>query len=139
MTSPPSLASLLIDHASPADAPLLHGPNATLTAGEARVAAQAVATRLADAGVEPGQAVAVQMRDGPQLITTMFGVWLAGAVFVPVNPRVPGPRGREGPRVDGRRSPRHRERHGSRDRGRRTAPHLRAGRRVRDVDLRDHW
>ena len=91
MTSRPSLASLLIDHPSPADAPLLHGPNATLTAGEARAAARAVATRLADAGVEPGQAVAVQMRDGPQLITTMFGVWLAGAVFVPVNPRVPAP------------------------------------------------
>ena len=31
------------------------------------------------------------MRDGPQLITTMFGVWLAGAVFVPVNPRIPAP------------------------------------------------
>ena len=39
--------------------------------------------------MQPGQAVAVQMRDSPALITTMFGIWRAGAVFVPVNPRVP--------------------------------------------------
>lgn len=89
--TPPSLASLLIDHPFAADEPLLSGPTATLTAGEARAAAQAVATRLRDAGVRPGHAVAVRMRDGPQLITTMFGIWLAGAVFVPVNPRVPAP------------------------------------------------
>lgn len=87
----PSLASLLMDHPFAADEPLLHGPELTLTAGEARDAAQAIAGRLQDLGVQPGQAVAVQMRDGPPLITTMFGIWLAGAVFVPVNRRVPAP------------------------------------------------
>lgn len=90
MTSP-SLASLLIDHPFAADEPLLYGPELTLTAVEALDAAHSVAGRLHDLGVEPGQAVAVQMRDGPSLITTMFGIWLAGAVFVPVNRRVPAP------------------------------------------------
>ncbi len=85
----PSLASLLADHPFAADEVLLHGPAESLTAGEARAEALAVAARLTNAGVEPGHAVGVQMRDGPHLITTMFGIWLAGAVFVPVNPRVP--------------------------------------------------
>ena len=40
----PSLASLLIGSPFPADEPLLHGPDSTLTAAEARAAAQAVAT-----------------------------------------------------------------------------------------------
>ncbi len=31
----------------------------------------------------------------------MFGVWVAGAVFVPVNPRAPDPEVREGARSDG--------------------------------------
>ena len=84
----PSLASLLTDHPFAAGEPLLHGPTTSLTAGDARTEAQAIGTRLQEAGIEPGHAVAVQMRDGPHLITTMFGIWLAGAVFVPVNPRV---------------------------------------------------
>jgi acyl-coenzyme A synthetase/AMP-(fatty) acid ligase len=33
--------------------------------------------------------VAVQLPNGPDAITAMFGVWLVGAVFVPVNPRSP--------------------------------------------------
>ncbi len=86
-----SLALLLMKPPFPDDAPLLHGPDSTLTVGEAKKAARAIALRLHGAGVQPGQAVAVQMRDGPQLITTMFGIWFAAAVFVPVNPRVPGP------------------------------------------------
>jgi long-chain acyl-CoA synthetase len=87
----PSLASLLAEHPFTADEPLLFGADASLTAGEARTAAASVASRLTAAGVQPGHAVAVQMRDGPDVITTMFGIWLAGAVFVPVNPRVPAP------------------------------------------------
>ena len=38
-----------------------------------------------------GQPVAVQLPNGPEMVTTMFGVWLAGAVFVPVNWRAPEP------------------------------------------------
>jgi acyl-coenzyme A synthetase/AMP-(fatty) acid ligase len=34
-------------------------------------------------------AVAVQLPNGPELVTTMVGVWLAGGVYVPLNPRLP--------------------------------------------------
>src|SRR5581483_4359804 len=33
--------------------------------------------------------VAVQLPNGIAAVTTMFGVWAAGCVFVPVNPRLP--------------------------------------------------
>ena len=45
--------------------------------------------RLRLAGVEPGQAVVVRLPNGPEFVCAMFGVWLAGAVFVPANPRQP--------------------------------------------------
>jgi acyl-CoA synthetase (AMP-forming)/AMP-acid ligase II len=86
-----SLASLLIHHPFLDDEPLLHSPDESFTAGEARMEAFVIADRLRDAGVERGHAVAVQMPNGPHVITTMIGVWLAGAVFVPVNPRAPEP------------------------------------------------
>src|SRR5207244_7241990 len=72
-----------------ADEPLLHAPGESVTADEARARARAVAESLGAAGVEPGRAVAVQLPNGPGAITAMFGIWLAGAVFVPVNPRSP--------------------------------------------------
>ena len=89
MTARVTLASLLFEHPCADDEPLLHSRGETLTGGEARAAARAVAANLGAAGVQPGRAVAVQMVNGPDAITTMFGVWLAGCVFVPVNPRAP--------------------------------------------------
>jgi long-chain acyl-CoA synthetase len=85
----PSLATLLMEHPLADDEPLLYGPDSTLTAGEARDAAEDVASRIRAGGFAPGDAVAVQLPDGPDLITTMFGIWLAGGVFVPVNLRFP--------------------------------------------------
>jgi acyl-coenzyme A synthetase/AMP-(fatty) acid ligase len=84
-----SLASLLVDHPAADGEPLLHSIDETRTAGESRRAAQDMADALRGAGVRPGQAVAVQLPNGPGAITTLVGVWLAGAVFVPVNPRFP--------------------------------------------------
>jgi acyl-CoA synthetase (AMP-forming)/AMP-acid ligase II len=89
VTPPLSLASLLVEHPAGDDEPLLHSIDETLTAGESRRAAHATADALRDAGVGPGQAVAVQLPNGPQTITALVGVWLAGAVAVPVNPRFP--------------------------------------------------
>lgn len=81
-----SLASLLVDHPfADADA-LLHTVDRTVTAGEARAMAARVAEDLGDLG---GRAVAVQLANGPELVATMVGVWLAGGVYVPVNPRQP--------------------------------------------------
>jgi acyl-CoA synthetase (AMP-forming)/AMP-acid ligase II len=84
-----TLAALLFEHPNAPGDPLLHSADVTMTAGEARDGARATADALRAAGVEPGQAVAVQMPSGPGAITAMFGVWTAGAVFVPVNPRSP--------------------------------------------------
>jgi long-chain acyl-CoA synthetase len=92
VTPPPlaSLASLLTEHPFTDDEPLLFGSESEMTAGHARDVAAGIAAGLRPM-IEPGQAVAVQLGDRPPLITTMFGIWLAGGVFVPVNPRVPAP------------------------------------------------
>ena len=51
--------------------------------------ARATATRLLASGLEPGHGVAVRLPTGPELVTTMVGIWLAGGVFVPINDRSP--------------------------------------------------
>ncbi|MEO6468580.1 MAG: AMP-binding protein, partial [Acidimicrobiia bacterium] len=81
-----NLASLLVDHPFPDDAELVHTVDQSMTAGSARARAHAIADQLA---VRPGHAVAVQLANGPELVATMIGVWLAGGVYVPVNPRLP--------------------------------------------------
>lgn len=85
----PGLAALLTAHPFADGEGLLHTADETVTAGAARAAARATAAQLRALGVEPGHAVAAQLPNGPGLITTVFGIWLAGAVFVPVNPRHP--------------------------------------------------
>jgi len=84
-----SLAALLMRHPFGDEEPLICTIDEATLAGEARQSATDVAVSLADAGVRPGQAVAVQLESGPRAVTSMFGVWLVGAVFVPVNPRQP--------------------------------------------------
>jgi len=84
-----NLASLLIEHPFGDDERLLHTIDRTVTAAEARRAARDLASRLHAAGVGPGQAVTVQLPNGPDVITAMAGIWLAGCVFVPMNPRSP--------------------------------------------------
>jgi long-chain acyl-CoA synthetase len=81
-----SLARLLLDHPFGDDEDLLHTVDRTVTAGAARGAARQVAEEL---GPLAGTAVAVQLPNGPELVTTMVGVWLAGGVYVPLNPRLP--------------------------------------------------
>ena len=83
------LAALLFDHPAPDAAPLLHSARTSLGAGAARGEARRIAGALLAAGVEPCTAVAAQLPNEPATIAAMFGVWLAGAVFVPVNPRAP--------------------------------------------------
>jgi long-chain acyl-CoA synthetase len=83
------LAALLMDHPFADDEGLLFTVDESMTAGEARAAARARADELKGLGVEPGSAVAVALPNGPDVVTTMTAVWLAGGVFVPVNPRYP--------------------------------------------------
>ncbi len=84
-----NLADLLLQHPFAAGDDLLHDLHRSVTAGDARARAQQIALALRDAGVAPHKPVAVCLEDGIETVLTMFGVWLAGAVFVPVNPRVP--------------------------------------------------
>lgn len=84
-----TLAALLFDHPRHGDEPLLHSATDTMTAADARADADAIAAQLRAAGIETGQGVAVPLPNGPRAITAMFGVWRAGGVFVPVNPRSP--------------------------------------------------
>ena len=86
-----TLAGILEDHPATGAEPLLHSREETLTADAARHEAQSVADELRRAGVQRGQGVAVRMANDPRSITTMFGVWIAGAVFVPLNARTPEP------------------------------------------------
>ena len=81
-----NLARLLLDHPFGDDEGLLHTAERTVTAGEAKAAAHRVAAEL---GSVHGTAVAVELPNGPELVSTMVGVWLAGGVYVPINPRLP--------------------------------------------------
>ena len=84
-----NLASLLIDHPFADDEELIHTVDRSVTAGAARADAHHVADELRAWRIAPGQAVAVQLPNGPAAVTSMAGVWLAGAVYVPVNARAP--------------------------------------------------
>ena len=81
-----NLAALLFDHPFGDDEQLIHTRDRSMTAGSVRALAREVADRLE---IDDGQAVAVQLPNGPELVATMVGVWLAGGVYVPVNPRFP--------------------------------------------------
>src|SRR5205085_2683542 len=82
------LASLLLDHPGAGSEPLILTLDASVTLDEARAGARARADALVAAGVRPGQAVALRLT-GPDALMAMFGAWLAGAAFVPLNPRAP--------------------------------------------------
>lgn len=71
----------------PEIAVLMDGQAITRDAISAR--ADAIAHELRALGVEPNQAVAVQLPNGPELIAALFGVWRAGCVYTPCNPRSP--------------------------------------------------
>jgi long-chain acyl-CoA synthetase len=88
MTEGLNLASLLIDHPFADETPLLHGPTRSWTAGEARKEVARLAGELAAARVPVGTAVAVQA-GGCETVIAMAAIWQHGAVFVPVNDRLP--------------------------------------------------
>lgn len=84
-----TLADLLTLHPFPDGDELINTADRSVTAGSARAESARIGGQLRSAGVEPGQAVVVQLPNGPEFVLAMFGIWLAGAVFVPANPRQP--------------------------------------------------
>lgn len=83
-----NLASLLLDHPAADDEPLLHGSLRSWTAGETRAEVARLVASLADAGVPVGAAVAARVT-GCEMVLAMTAIWAHGAVFVPVNDRLP--------------------------------------------------
>jgi acyl-CoA synthetase (AMP-forming)/AMP-acid ligase II len=65
----------------------VHGADRSLSWDELRAGAEAFADLVRAAGATPGTAVAVRRSSGPDLVVAVFGTWMAGAVFVPLNPR----------------------------------------------------
>jgi acyl-CoA synthetase (AMP-forming)/AMP-acid ligase II len=61
------------------------------TVAELRARADEVAALVREAGAGPGAAVVVMLPNGVDLVATLFGVWRAGGVYVPLNPRLTGP------------------------------------------------
>jgi acyl-coenzyme A synthetase/AMP-(fatty) acid ligase/rubrerythrin len=59
--------------------------------GELREAVARAAGYWRNLGVEPGDRIAVKLPDGIDWVTAFLGALWAGAVAVPVNPRVPAP------------------------------------------------
>lgn len=84
-----NLASLLMDHPASEGEPLLLTRERIVTAGEARRRAREVAAELEACGVRPGDAVALQLPNGPEAVVAMAGAWLAGGIVVPVSDRAP--------------------------------------------------
>ena len=87
------LADLLFE--GPADASpdevLVHAGAHQVTREQLSADALAVRGALVDAGVPAGAPVAVMLGNGAETVATLFGVWAAQAVYVPVNPRLTDP------------------------------------------------
>src|SRR5437870_13412008 len=56
---------------------------------ELAMRARLVASRLDAAGVVPGDRVLMLAPNNPELVATMFGVWMSRAVLVPIELRTP--------------------------------------------------
>jgi acyl-CoA synthetase (AMP-forming)/AMP-acid ligase II len=67
---------------------LVHAAGAEHTAGDVRSRAEAAAAALAGAGVPAGSPVGVMLPGGADVVAALFGVWRAGAAYVPLNPRL---------------------------------------------------
>ncbi|MDI2125352.1 class I adenylate-forming enzyme family protein [Yinghuangia seranimata] len=82
------LTDLLAPRPDDADTAAVHTDTREVTRADLRAAATRLADVLRAAGVRAGQAVAVMPADGADAVAALFGVWLADAVYVPLNPRL---------------------------------------------------
>ncbi|KAF0848037.1 non-ribosomal peptide synthetase [Nocardia caishijiensis] len=69
---------------NPSAPAVLWEPAGQLTYGDLAADALAVAGALREAGVTPGDSVAVQLPKGPDQVVAVLGVLAAGAVYVPI-------------------------------------------------------
>jgi amino acid adenylation domain-containing protein len=63
-----------------------------LTYAHLNAAASGVARTLLDAGVQPGDRVAISLPKGVEMVAAVYGIMRAGAAYVPLDPRAPAAR-----------------------------------------------
>jgi acyl-CoA synthetase (AMP-forming)/AMP-acid ligase II len=61
---------------------------ASITYRELDFAVNNLAGHLADRGLKPGDRVALHWHNSVEYVVMMFGLWRAGLVVVPINPRL---------------------------------------------------
>ncbi len=77
--------SAALDGARPA---LMLGDRVLADYAGFRAQAAAVAAALAARGIGPGDRVAIWMKNAPEYLVALYGIWMAGAVAVPVNAKL---------------------------------------------------
>jgi long-chain acyl-CoA synthetase len=97
MTTPPAdqrtdnrsgLAAFLFDHPAAPDNAIAYWFNGQMTRAQMQNAAHQIARTLHECGVDERQPVAHIVESGPAALSVMFGCWLVGAVYVPINGRL---------------------------------------------------
>ncbi|MEP7120095.1 MAG: class I adenylate-forming enzyme family protein [Byssovorax sp.] len=87
-----TLAELFLARAGEhAARPLLHDESGTATYADVLTDASRIAGSLLAAGIEPGAHVGILLPNGRPYVTALLGVVLAGAVAVPLDPRLRAP------------------------------------------------
>jgi long-chain acyl-CoA synthetase len=72
----------------PARAALFHGPDTTATHAVWAQRCAHLARQFQAAGLQPGDRVALFMRNHPRYLEVMFGAWWAGLAVVPINAKL---------------------------------------------------
>jgi acyl-CoA synthetase (AMP-forming)/AMP-acid ligase II len=85
--SPETLLSLLTELPAADNAVVLHSAGRTMSLHAVRHAVDTLAGALVEAGVRQGVPVGGLVGSGASGVVTMFAVWAAGGVYVPINRR----------------------------------------------------
>lgn len=74
---------------------LFHGQEQVADYAQFFRAAQGVATALSARGVTPGDRVVIFMKNVPEYLVVLYGIWICGAAAVPVNAKLHGKEARQ--------------------------------------------
>jgi feruloyl-CoA synthase len=73
------------------DKTFLRSGDVSISYGEMKARSHLAAAVLAEAGVGPGDAVALMCFNTPEFVDALLGAWRLSAIVVPVNHRLPAP------------------------------------------------